>query len=325
MTESANGTASVMDTPPVPDIRTSAICLNVEFSVLGNSKRANLELVETDADKSALSLSKKLIDSDELDALRALKTSIRNYLAAQAIHSHLKPGLWLIPLAKVQQVDEALVGYSLLWDDAVERLIAMYPTRIAEAPERLKSQHSALDYLNTSAEGWERSIREKCTLNWSYVEMDTPTRLRSISRAIFEREQQKAADEWEYARQAAQQVLRLEVAGMLDELAGKMTSEKKRLQQRYMDKCQEWIASFRDGKYAITQDDELQALVTDWERLLTTNDATALRSNEALRQEVATQIGAIREQLGTMLETAPTRHYSLVADITIEESDHDNR
>lgn len=321
MSESSGATA-VMDAPLAHDIRSTAVCLSVEFAMLGNSKRGNLALVETDAEKTSLGLTKKLLTSPELDALHNVRTSIRHALHAQALHSHLRPGLWLIPLAKIETIDQMMLGYDVLWQAAVDTLIAAYPARCKEAPERLKSQYDAGNYLNTETEGWEASIRAKCRLSWSYVDMETPTRLRSISRAIWEREQQKAADDWETARQAAQQVLRLEMAGMLAELHGKMTEDNKRLQKRYLERCHAWIDGFRDGKYAITQDHELQALITEWERLLSANDIQALRSDEALRAEVATQIQTIRTQLDTMLETAPSRRYALTIDANLEEAIH---
>ena len=295
-------------TTPPTDVRQTAIVLGLEFHVMGNSKAVPSSAVHTDADPTALHISKQLLDSPELRELKHLRSDARAYIEDIAMPSMLKSGLWLIAVRRVEQVDERLQGYALLWRGQVETVIQAYPDRCQEAEARLASLYHAEDYLDTTHEGWQEIIREACQFAWQWLELSTPTRLQGINKALWDAEKEKAEEMWASVTDSARLILREQFAAFVRGLHERLTGEKKNLQQRYLDRLTAWTEAFREGR-DLTDDTALQALVTQADNLLRGRNVTDLKGDAGTTYVVATELASMQETLLNMVGEKPTRRY----------------
>src|SRR6476646_614492 len=93
-------------------VTAKTICLALRRGRFGNVKKASLASVEVDADKTLLRLSKQLLDSPELKAIQKLDSEVQGYLRGVAFSSLFKGGVYLIPLALVEQVEAKLQEFA---------------------------------------------------------------------------------------------------------------------------------------------------------------------------------------------------------------------
>src|SRR5579864_3568077 len=97
----------------VPTIAEQAVCISITRGVLGNSKKvsraqiseravvpegASAELwdgtpVEVDADKKLLRVTKQLLDSPELEAIKALDREVTAYINSRCLPSMFRGGV----------------------------------------------------------------------------------------------------------------------------------------------------------------------------------------------------------------------------------------
>jgi hypothetical protein len=133
---------------------------------------------------------------------------------AGAIASALIAGQSMNPLLAVAAFKVAFTaagGFTL-----VKHLLTLFkgknPEQIKAAGERLLVLFNQSDYKSPS------SVREAFTFNWQYVSFSTPGKLRDVSPALFEAEQQKAAQKWAEATNVIEQVLRTQMRDLVDRL-----------------------------------------------------------------------------------------------------------
>ena len=65
---------------PGEDLARKTVFVKLHLGVLGNSRKVSSAQVEVDADKNLIRVSKTLLDSPELQAIRRLDGELRYYL-----------------------------------------------------------------------------------------------------------------------------------------------------------------------------------------------------------------------------------------------------
>src|SRR5207247_6529569 len=95
---------------PGTDLAKKTVFIKLHLGLLGNSRKVSSSQVEVDADKSLIRVSKNLIDSPELQAIRTLDGDVRRYLYETCLQFEV--GIRLLTWALLATVDEKL---SRLW------------------------------------------------------------------------------------------------------------------------------------------------------------------------------------------------------------------
>src|ERR1035437_3169617 len=151
--------------PPKPkaNIFDKAVLLSVDFGLLGNSKKVNPAMIETDADRTRIGVSKKLIDSPELDAIRKFDATIRRWLYSIALPGMFKSGIYLWPILAVEDAEQRLREAETKRLELVEKFYAAYEAETRDAAGPLGSLHNPADYLPLSA------VREEFGFEWQYI------------------------------------------------------------------------------------------------------------------------------------------------------------
>ena len=182
------------------DLAQRTVCVKVCLGLLGNTRKVSNSQVEVDADKSLIRVSKTLLSSQELQAIKGLDSEVRHYLYNTCLP--FEAGIHLLPLELIETIDEKLRECAGKRRELVEIFIQAYPGLCRQAAERLRALYNPDDYPPVE------SVRSQFSFSWRYISFGVPARLREISARIFEDEREKAAQLMAEASSEIQQVLR---------------------------------------------------------------------------------------------------------------------
>ena len=129
---------------PGDDLARKTVFVNLRLGLLGNSRKVSPAQVEVDADKGSIHVSKSLLNSCELEAIRRLDGEMRRYL--YGICLPFEPGIHLLPIPLIESVDARLREFQAKRQELVEVLLAAYPKLCEEAAVRLRTLYNPLDY-----------------------------------------------------------------------------------------------------------------------------------------------------------------------------------
>jgi cell division septum initiation protein DivIVA len=307
MTAATKKAAPAIAPSETPNIMDKAVCLVLRIHSIGNHRKVSSSSVEVDADRDLINVQKTLIDADELRAIQSLDGETRRELYNLCLPSMFREGVYLTPIELIERVEDKLQKYAKQREVLLDKLIAVYPQRLKEAEERLRTLFNPADYPSASR------LRGQFTVDWQYVQFGTPTKLKSISSEMFQREREKAEAKWAEATVEVQQVLRAAMAElvnhMADRLSGKEDGKKKVFRNTLVSNMKEFLDTF--GARNIADDKALAALVEKAKSLVDGVDPDTLRKNDGLRDSVQAGFAEIKKSLDTMIVERPKRAFSL--------------
>ncbi len=126
------------------DLAQKTVCLKVHFGLFGNSRKVSNSQVEVDADKQLIRVSKILLDSGELQAIKTLDGEVRRYLYDTCLP--FESGIQLVPLPQIETVDQKLREYAQKRLELVEAFVDAYPRLCEQAAARLRTLYNPNDY-----------------------------------------------------------------------------------------------------------------------------------------------------------------------------------
>lgn len=298
--------------PKPAGIMSKAVCLLVELRRLGNSRRTPSGSVVTDADRDMFRVNKSLLDSPELKKIAQLDGELRRYVASRCLPSMFKTGVYLLPNGLIEEVDARIETFAIERAALVEDFAAVYESQKAAAADKLKSMYNPLDYAATAEE-----VRAAFSVRTQYVAFDTPGTLRDIKRAIFEREASKAAAQWTEALSECRQVLRAELASLIDHALDRLTpgadGKPRVFRDSLIKNLDEFFGTF-NARNSIGEDADLDALVAQARTILGGVSPDELRKSEAARSDVLSRLAQVKGQLDTMIIEKPSRGFMVEAE-----------
>ena len=149
-----------LDTPG-EDLARKTVFVKLHVGLLGNTRKVSSAQVEVDADKDSIHISKSLLDSPELEAIRRLDGEIRRYL--YSICLPFEPGIHLLPIGLIEAADVKLGEVRAKREELVEAFLQAYPRLCAEAAGRLRTLYNPLDYPPLEA------VRSQFTCSCAYA------------------------------------------------------------------------------------------------------------------------------------------------------------
>jgi len=294
-----------------PDVFERAIVLSLSLHSLGVYRKGDLSQMQTDADRSLLTLTKRILVCPELKAIESYLEETRRYVAAQAIvNVLLRPGLYLVPLDSVKSLDAYLLQRIDGLPPLVEAFLQSYDTRKAEAECRLKSQAKAHDY--PSAEG----VRRAFGIEVSYLAFSVPQQLEHLSHALFTREQEKAQANVIEMAARIEDVLVVSTRKLVDHLVERLSDAEDGQPKRFwvargaekltlIDRAREFFQLLKTKN--VVESQAIHELADLGQQLLDGVDVDSLRDSEALRAHIRQQFEVVQEQLAALRVTAPVR------------------
>ncbi len=137
---------------PGEDLARKTVFVKLHLGLLGNTRKVSSAQVEVDADKNSIHISKSLLDSPELEAVRRLDGEIRRYL--YSICLPFEPGIHLLPIGLIEPADAKLNEFRAKREELVEVFLGAYPRLCQRRPGA-----SALSTIRWITRPWRRSAR----------------------------------------------------------------------------------------------------------------------------------------------------------------------
>lgn len=282
-----------------------SICISLEIGRLGNSKRVDPAQFEVEADKDWVRASKKLFDSEELDRIAKFDGETRRWIMTKAVPcAALKAGTYLLGLNLVDSVDARLIERKREREDRlVPAFLNKYEEFREEAQRRLKDLYNPTDYRPLSY------VQNTFYMEWSYLEFAAAGKLRNFRKDLYDREAANLAAKIKNAESEVTAVLReamkTMVDGMVESLTPKDDGTKRRFHESKLTGLLEFLKDFPARN--ITNDADLEKLVSDTQALLRGVDVDSVRSSDNTRQYLNAGFQQISQTLSTLVTEGPRR------------------
>ncbi|MGH9445127.1 MAG: DUF3150 domain-containing protein [Terriglobia bacterium] len=288
---------------PGEDLARKTVFVKLRLGLLGNSRKVSSSQVEVDADKDSIHVSKNLLSSQELEAIRKLDGEIRRYLYSVCLP--FEPGIHLLPIGLIETVDTKLREFQTKRQELVEAFLEAYPRLCAEAAVRLRTLYNPLDYPPMD------EVRSEFSATWQYVSFGVPDQLRGVSERMFQEERDKAAERMAEAYTEVRQVLREAMVELVAHLRDRLTDQPdgtpQRLRESTVQKLREFLDTFDFRN--VTNDQELKDQVERARLLLTGTTTDAIRNTTELRAMVREGMGEIAQRLESMASDRVGRRF----------------
>lgn len=288
---------------PSVDLARKTVCIKVRLSTMGNTRKVSTAQIEADADKDLLRVSKHLLDSAELKAIGRFDGEIRRYLYSLCLPFEI--GIHLLPIAALETVELRLRQFRTERAELVQAFLGVYPSLAGDAGKRLRGLYNPADYPPVD------EVARQFGFSWQYVSFGVPDQLRGISQEVWEQEREKAAQRMAEASSEIQLVLRESMAKLVQHMAERLQDgadgKALRFKESTVANLIEFLQNFEFRN--VTDDYELQKIVTQARNLLEGVGADDLRTTGGLRTKVQQGMANLATALDTMMTRTGGRKF----------------
>tara|TARA_R110000824_G_scaffold198940_2_gene382969 strand:+ start:620 stop:1537 length:918 start_codon:yes stop_codon:yes gene_type:complete len=296
-----------IDTIETNDLMTKTIAISVEFTSMGSHRKASLDGVEVaaDADEKRVGVHTKILKCPEMDAIhklfQKLRTSLIDAKQGLVLPSLFKRGVYLVPIASVDQVNTLLTEARSSLDAMVNALIEVYDLRIQEDSVALGTRFRASHYPLIA------DLREAFSVSWSFLSLAVDSQLESISSEIFAAQKKLSKEKEAAACEEIILVLRgaaYSLVATMDEMLSGFDKNGKPM--RFYDSKITNLLNFMNNFEVrnVMQDKELSDALGEMRGLLSGVSPEALRTSDGLRLAVSEQTGKIKDKLSGLMTSA---------------------
>lgn len=300
----------------------NTIGLSVSIHGFGNSKgidKATMAQVMPDLSDKALSeyvhTTRKLIVCEEFSAIQTLDNCYSAWLKRKSVPSLFRKGIYLVPLACVDDINTHRADYESQREKLVDQLGNVWEERWAESQAETGQKFG---YMPCPA--WER-VKARYYTEHKYLSLDVPGKLKYVSDEVFQQAQEEMRQRLLQVERDITAMLRAEALEqtqtLIDRLKGLDSGETKRFSQGHVLHLKEWCDTFLAGRN-VTDDHELQAQATELRDVLEqviSHDGTVptslLRDSYTFRTTVLNAVQTIGSALHELVEDIPVRQLTL--------------
>ncbi len=276
------------------ELAKQTVFIKLHLGLLGNSRKVSSSRVEVDADKALIRVSKTLLDSPELQAIRTLDGDVRHFLYDMCLPFEV--GIHLLPLGLVETVEERLHEFNDKRGELVESFLSAYPRLCQEAAGRLRTLYNPTDYPPVD------EVRSHFTFGWQYVSYGVPEQLREISAQFFQEEREKAVVAMSEACTEIQQVMRASLLELVNHLRERLSDhadgKPQRLRESTVQKLRDFLGTF--DLRNVVDDQELKEQVEKARSLLEGVSTDALRNMPLVRAWVRKGMAEVAAQMDVL-------------------------
>jgi hypothetical protein len=294
------------------DIFTRAVAVILDTTLGIGTKRkiptSSVRTVEEGTDLSMLTLSKTILESKTLEAIKSLMTETRRHVTSLATPSSMfRSGVYMLSLDLLREADTYLVEQQAKLAELVAKFKAEYLADKMSAKIKLGPMFDEGDY--PPVERVDAAIK----ITWAYVSVEIPKTVDAISADIYQREQVKAAERWESAFNEASVVLRGGFAQLIDHMVERLAlgedGKPRIFRDSLVSNIREWLRTFPSRNLA--DDAELGRLAREAETLLSGVTPESLRDVDALRDKVRDGMTTIKARLDATMVESGARKYGV--------------
>lgn len=292
---------------PIADLSSlvsKTVFLRVSYGSIGNSRKVpNAQVLTTDADSTLLRVSKTLMESPELDAIRTHDTELRKWLGRTCLPYDI--GIMLLPIGLIQTAEAKLVEHKAQREELIAAFVKVYPAMKAEAQKQLGTLYNESEYPSVD------EVRFKFKFSWQYINFGVPGQLQKVNPELYRQEQEKAQLQLQEAASEVVAVMRGTLLELVEHLKERLTpsadGKKKILKETAVTKLKEFLDTFDIRN--VTDDKALALEVQKVRSLLGGTTAVALRNSDEFREKLRKGMDNVTTTLGTMVEEKSGRKF----------------
>lgn len=294
--------------PAGADVAKRAVCVLIEFSSFGITRKLDAQQLNVNADKSMLGFSKKLLDSPELAAIHKADGEFkRDNLTPPRTLPFPIDAVRLVPNEGVADLLQKFSVYKTITRPAlVESFMSVYARQVEEAIQRLGP-----DLSDRSEYPDAEDVRRRFGVTVRIVSFDAPASLRAIDKRAWEIAEMSARELMQDATEQARDVMRataLElVARLRDALQDSPEGKKRIFRDTAVNKLKVFLQDFNLGN--LTNDTALQAEIEKARGLLAGVDAQDLRDSNRFRAKMRQEMEQITANLEPLVMDKPSRKF----------------
>lgn len=306
---------TLLDSPPVRNqaapsdrLRATMAAVRVMFTWLGSRKTLTQEQKSQAADtfgaeRAYLSAGKKLLDTSHpaFKAVTAVRTRVIAFWKGISL-PYPESGIRLIRQSDISSFTVQMTSLKAKLDEAVIQLDARYDELKSAARRRLGSLYNSGDYPAT-LRGW-------FDVSYDFPSVEPPEYLRQLSPQLFQQEADRVAARFDEAVQLAEQAFTEELSKLVSHLTERLSGSDDGKPKVFRDSAVENLREFFDRfrHLNIRSDQQLDDLVSQAQRVVRGVEPQQLRDNQALRQQVASQLSGVQSVLDGLLVERPRRN-----------------
>lgn len=292
-----------------------AVLLSLELRSFGTSRKLGDEEYKADAAKEKTRASKGILQSAELKAIRQYDAITRKLVSMYTLPSQFRAGLYVLPLKALEKVDSILIDRIDGRNALVDAFCRKYPD--LKWSDSLPADQGGLGscYHEKDYPDVER-VRESFEMKYSYTEFTAPGKLKAFSKALYDRESEKARETWKNAIEEGQALLRGAFAALVEHMRERLSGLEDGKPKKFKDTIVSNVLAYLDTFDArnIAGDAELQSLVKQMADTLQGVTPADLRKSDTVRARVAATTETIKTALDTMIVNKPGRKIDLQSD-----------
>ena len=295
-------------TAPSQRLRTTTAAVRVSLRWLGTRKTLTADQKSLAADVfgaegAFLSAGKKLLDTKHpaFRAVSGVKNRILSYWKSVSL-PYPEPGVRLIRQDRIDRFDAQMTEFQEALDEAIRHLDEHYAQLKSTARNRLGSLYNPLDY--------PQSLDGMFQVSWDFPSVEAPDYLRQLNPDLYRQECERVAARFDEAVRLAEQAFMEELqqlaAHLTERLTGQTDGKPKVFRDSAVNNLKEFFERFR--QLNVRNNEQLDEVVEMCQRMVGGLQPQLLRDNQGLRQQVATQLGQVRNLLDDLLVDRPRRN-----------------
>jgi len=277
-------------TDQMNSILEQTIMLQISRSAFGGTRKVNdahVKVTRDEVEVDGVDVIRRLLPkSKELKAITNARGRFhRMVLDFIKVPSPFSRGVYAIPLAAVEQVEDRLLAYVAEELDLIDAFIEVYPAQMADALADPTSLAQSRDFPSVE------DVADAFAYSWQWYDLGLG-KLKTVSAKLYKTERAKQVAKAEEMFAEARVQLRSMLLLILQEFREKIfseTGEKKIFRNSVLDKVNAYLATFELRN--LTDDAETQEIVTSLRQLTGGLTPDVMRSNEDYTQQMAQQVG----------------------------------
>lgn len=292
---------------PAHRLRQDAAAVRVSFTWFGVRKTLTPEqktqaAESFGAESDFLSARKKLLDTKHpaYKDVTAVRGKIQAYFKSVSL-PFPEPGVRLVRRDRLEAFQQQMDDFKEELLDAVRRLEDRYEELKDSAREQLGHLFSHADYPTTLAGLF--------AVEWDFPNVEAPNYLLQLSPELYEQEKARVVGRFQEAVQMAEQAFLGEfsklIAHLTERLSGSVAGEKKVFRDSAIANLVEFFDRFKE--LSVGSNDQLEELVARAKHLVKGIEPNDLRTDDRLRQQIATQLSRVQSSLDGMMVDQPRR------------------
>jgi hypothetical protein len=288
-----------------------AVAFTLTLRKFNNRRKGDMKHVETDTKKERLNLSKKLLDSPELDAITEFQADLYRWCTMRCMPSFFKDGIYIVKTSEVAAFESKLNQARGEMAELIGTFQGAYDRQIDQARLELNGMFNAKDYPRSE------DLPGRFGIEWNWIAFGVPENLPAELRAA---EAAKIESQFRDAETQIMAALREGFADVLSHVSDRLTvkpgDKEKTFRDSLFSNLTEFIGTFNARN--LCNDKDLGAMVTRANEILATvrgdkteEKAQVVRDSRFIRDQTAKAFADLKASVDASITQIPTRKMRL--------------